>query len=158
MLNRIPIIKFITTAIRVVQHFLLFAPHDNCMHSILLQWFVQRCTNITCQVTMLTKLCMVDCNTSGSLVWNLLHAILLAPTSLRILEFWEICAPRVGHNTLPNSLKLHPVTTGLDTGSKYSRIQYKSITVTNAELVPIFFFSGPSLQILEIFKTCHWNI
>ena len=55
--------------------------------------FLQGCTIVGCQVTVVTKFCMVVPDVCGSSVWNLLHVILLAPGNLRwLLDFWKIFA------------------------------------------------------------------
>lgn len=52
-----------------------------------------RCTNHTCQITVVTKFCMVVPYTCGSLVWCSLHVTVLEPRILRSsLRFQKICA------------------------------------------------------------------
>jgi hypothetical protein len=84
---------------------------QNCKHTI--HHLNQCCTNIVCQVTQATKICVVAPNVCGSSVWNLLYFTLLAPRILRWLpvffgQFLNPCSKHFshqyewrGHSSLP---------------------------------------------------------
>ena len=53
---------------------------------------MQGCTNSRYQVAVANEFCTIGPNIGGTSLWNLFHATILAPRTMkRFLDFWKIC-------------------------------------------------------------------